>query len=138
MLGDAIRSVLPELQAQAESMMADMCIIRRQTGETTNPDTGEIVPVYTEVYGTDTAPGKCRLRHRGAAQPTDRNVGEQYVQLTHPELQVPVSATGVDDGDVAEIITSVDPDLVGHMLHISAPFAQTQSTMRRFPVEEAT
>lgn len=119
-------------QAAAERLMADSCTIRRQTGAQIDPDTGAEVPEYDDIYE-----GKCRVQSRNLAG-SSPNAGQQRVDLFSLELHVPVAATGVAVNDVAEVIASVDADLIGRFFRLSGPAHKTYLTARRLPIEEVT
>lgn len=116
----------------AEQGMVDACVIRRQTGEATDPDTGEVTPTYADVYT-----GKCRVQTRGLATYSP-NVGQQRTDIFTAELQVPIDVTDVKVNDVVEITASLDPFLVGHTLRINNLAYGTHKTARRLPVQEIT
>ncbi len=90
MIGDDIAQALPELQAQAESMMTESCVIKRPDGTTTNGD-GEVVTAYesTPVYS-----GPCRVRSR-ASSASEEVGGGETLTATRSEVHVPVSAGDV-------------------------------------------
>lgn len=120
-------------QAAAERLMVDACTIRRQTGESTGPG-----GVITPTYGADLYSGKCRVQTKsemGAA--TD--VGEATVYVLRHEVQLPISATGLAEGDQVTITASVlDPDLVGKVFTVRDVTAKTHLTARRLIVTEVT
>jgi uncharacterized protein DUF6093 len=127
---------LADFQAAHEAGMRDACTIRRQTGTTTDQDTGAEVPTWEDVYS-----GKCRVRIAGGSvggNGSDHRVGDQEIIVTAFILQVPVSCVGVEENDVATINSSLDPDLVNRTLVISSPWGQTHATARRFSCEESS
>lgn len=116
--------------------MVDTCVIRRRTGETTDPNTGQTTPTYSTVHT-----GKCRVKMTTtlSVNPSqDRETGQQSITVTQMLLQVPFSVTGIQVEDEVEITASLDPDLVGRKLRVDGPFGQTHATMRRYLVEEVT
>lgn len=116
--------------------MTDTCTIKRQTGTTTDPNTGAVTPTYADVYGSAAKPGKCRVK-TATNVPTERAVGEQYVVLAQLQLSIPMSATGVRGGDVVTIVASqFDPDLPGRTFTIGERYGQSQATARRFAIED--
>lgn len=125
-------SVVARGRAAAEAGMVDSCVIRRQTGTATDPDTGRITPTYTDVYI-----GKCRVQSRNL-QAGSPNAGQQRVDMYTTELQVPIEVTGVEVNDQVEITASADPELVGRQLRVANLMHATHKTARRLPLEEIT
>lgn len=115
----------------AEQLMVDTCTVKRETGTVTNPDTGVITPTYLTVYT-----GKCRVQTRGFwGQRVD--LGQAGVVDLRVELQLPMSATGLEINDEATVDTCVfDPDLVGHTFILRDMNRKTHATARRLMVEE--
>lgn len=114
--------------------MKDTCSITRDTGTTTNPNTGAVTKNTADIYT-----GKCRVQIRLAVV-RRRNAGETQVTQTRPELMVPISVLGLRTGDVATI-TVVDPiagdvDLIGRVLRIEAPIHKSNATARRMGCTE--
>ena len=115
----------------AESLMVDTCTIRRQTGLTTDPATGNVTPAYETIYA-----GKCKVQtftNRGT-----RNVGGEYeFVIQRYEVQVPISATGIQVNDEAVITASMhDSDLTGRAYRIVGLMNKSLATARRMGVEE--
>lgn len=125
--------VLARAQAFAEAGMVDTCTIRRRTGETTDPQTGEITPTWSPLLYD----GKCRFQHRdGRAEQAD--AGEAYVLLQRTEVQLPVAAIGIDVGDEITCTASRDPDLVGRAFLVHDLAYRSDATTRRLQVQERT
>lgn len=126
-------------QRAAERLMVDQCLIRRRTGETTGPG-GVITPEYEVLYGPDLEPyrGKCRLQQpTGTAQ--EQESGEANVLLIRFELQLPVSAVGLQADDEVLMTASVhDSDLPGREFLIRSVAHKTHAVMRRLQLEERT
>jgi hypothetical protein len=126
-------SVLARGQAAAESGMTDTCVIKRKTGETTGAG-GVITPTWTTLYTGQ----KCRvqvvIRRPGIGQDT----GEAYRVIEHREVQLPMSVTGLQEGDSIQVTTSADPDLVGRVYTVRDVLAKTHATARRVTVLEIT
>ena len=126
-------SVLARGRAAAEAGMVDACIIRRITGQVTDPDTGEVTNTYTTIYE-----GKCRLQQQGQ-QARPEQAGEAYLLMLRRELQLPMSVTGLRTEDEVTMTASAhDPDLPGRVFLIRDLFGKTEATSRRVTVEEAT
>ena len=103
MLGDAVAAALPEMQAHAESMMRDECTVRRVTGVSPDPLTGEDRPEYGPVLYE----GKCRLKGPSSRRQSPAVGDDSTVVLSTFELHLPVSAEPDGEqvfasGDVAE------------------------------------
>jgi hypothetical protein len=120
----SIDHLVAAARAEFEAIMTDTCVIRRQTGETTDPATGEVIPTYTQVYA-----GGCRLQLRGLVG-REVQAGEQPVALSAAELQLPSTATGVlAVDDVAEITGSTTtPQQVGTRWRVQAATPKTHQT----------
>jgi hypothetical protein len=132
--GATLTGVLPELRAQAESLMTDSCTVRRATGETAqNEDTGTVGPVYTDQFSS-----KCKVQARALAALT-AEAGGRTATTVRLELHLPLSAGAAEVGDVAEI-TAVgalsDVHLLGRKFTITAPVAKSFATARRYEVTE--
>jgi hypothetical protein len=117
----------------AEALMVDACTIRRQSGEATDPDTGQITRTYTVVYS-----GRCRIQQR-ALESQGSDVGEARVYQVPYELQLPMSVTGPAVEDVVTCDTSaLDADLPGRQWWIRGLAGGTHKTARRIQIEEVT
>jgi hypothetical protein len=128
-------TVLARGRVAAEAGMVDACTIRRNTGETTDPFSGETSDTYVELYD-----GKCRFQQSGGgARANQQDAGEAYLLLQQVEVQLPISVTGLMVGDVVTITAAGrDEDLVGRVLRIRDLMTKTDSTARRVQVEEIT
>lgn len=128
----SIEAAIQRGRTAAEALMVDACVIKRGTGESTGPG-GVITPTYSTLYT-----GKCRVQSVGLAdQGTD--VGEAYRVITRPQVQLPMAATGLREGDQITITASaLDPDLVGRVYTVRNVLAKTHLTSRRVEVLEVT
>lgn len=127
-------SVLARGRAAALAGMVDACAITRVTGHTTDPDTGVQTPTTETVYE-----GACRVQQHspGGARPAD--VGEAYQLLLRLEVQLPVSATGIEVSDTVTITAAAhDTDLVGRAFRVRELMHKTHLSARRIGVEEVT
>lgn len=132
MIYDAIAAALPGMQAQAESLMQDRCIIRAVTGTVSNPD-ATTTPTYTTVYE-----GRCKVQNT-QPWPSNPQAGEHTWNLVPTFLHLPVAGSqDVGTDHVAEILTSVDPANVGRTLRIRNGDRKTFQTAVRFITEEIT
>jgi hypothetical protein len=119
-------------RAFAETLMVDTCTITRRTGETTGAG-GVITPTTSSVYS-----GKCRLQVRqetGAGM----NVGEAFIIVQRLELQIPMTAPELFEGDRVVMTASVlDPQLVGRQYVVRDVVHKSHLTARRVTVLEVT
>lgn len=126
-LGDDIAAVLPELRAQAESMMRDTVKITRHGPEVLDPETGNYVPSVTTIYE-----GKCRLVMRSSVV-QDVDAQSQLQALQGPRLDVPVEGTaGIKPDDLFEITAGDEAGVGGR---VAGLFPQSLKTARRLPVQ---
>jgi hypothetical protein len=127
----SIETALARGRAAAEALQVDACVIKRRTGETTSG--GVITPTWSTLYT-----GKCRIQTR-QLEGQGRDVGEAYVVLERREIQLPITATGLQEGDQATITASaLDPDLVGRVYTIRTVTSKTHLTSRRAEIIEVT
>jgi hypothetical protein len=125
-------SVMLQGRARAEALMQDTCVIRRRSGETTDENTGEVTPTYTQLYN-----GRCRVQQR-VANASPAEAGEAYALMLALEVQLPMSVTGLRTEDEIVITESLDPDLVDRVFVIRALAHKTHATARRVGVVERT
>lgn len=115
MIGDDILAALPELTAQAESLMVDKIELRE-------PDTlGEFDPdtnTQPKVAGALVYSGRCRVREGGRVS-SEQVVGEQQVTVSDYKVAIPRTAVGIKVSQVGTVITSRDPALVGQRMTVS-------------------
>lgn len=112
----------------AEALFVDRCRIRRQTGTTTDPDSGQTVPVYSDLYTAQPV----RIQTRGNWGER-KDLGEAGVVELTVEVQLPVSVTGVGVGDRVEVTASQhDSDLVGRVFLLRDVVSKTHATANRF------
>lgn len=133
-LGSDIDAALPELRAQAQSMMHSRVLIRRQSGETWDEESGTNLPQWEDIYS-----GPARFRFPNSQPQEGDAAGERVVDQT-PTLSLPVETSGaVQVDDVATVIQNTfDPAMVGLQLRVTGAHFQTHSTARRLPVEVVT
>lgn len=133
MLGEDVAAFLPELRAQAESLMTAACAITRSGPLTWNPSTlqheSSTVSVYT---------GKCRVK-RGGAQGSAETVADQTLTESAYAVHLPVvGSEGILVGDVVTITACPDDaEMVGRVFTVEASPAYSQGTARRVPVRES-
>ena len=132
MLVDDVAHALPELRAQAESLMTSTCTIRESaTGEpVTGPDGEVTFPPGAVVYS-----GPCRIR---PVSPQGRSVeaggGEMFA--FDYLVSVPFVATGIREGMPLHIDASPDPAAVGLDLEIQQVARGDNITARRLACSE--
>ena len=131
MLGDDLAAALPELRAQAESMMLDTVTITRPGGTVTAED------------GTVTTPAPVVYQGRARWKPpttsaTQSEVGAAIIVTTPGEVHIPVGAYVPEPGDIIECAASVfDPSLVGRRTVVRSRFGGSLVTAYRIPIQEA-
>ena len=135
MLGDAISEALPELRAEAESLMVDEVFVESPSGATVmDPDTLAEVPEFAEVYS-----GPCRIQRPGALSPNETVAGGFEFDVRAVLAQLPLTATGIVAGDrvtVTAIGSTTDPDLLGLVATVQANLTKTHPTKRTLVCEE--
>jgi hypothetical protein len=134
-------SVLARGRIAAEAGMVDTCLIRRQTGSTTNPTTGVNTPTFTQIYpALPAVAGACKLQE-SSGLPRDANPTPiAPVLMVYRQLHLPVaSSPGILAGDQVTVVTCVnDPAMVGKVLVIRSERGKSYGTARRLDVEEET
>jgi hypothetical protein len=119
-------------RAAAERLMVDTCTITRVTGGSSDPETGVRTQTTTVVYT-----GKCRFKMYPRSPGRRTDVAEASVVEVDEELQIPMSATGVQVEDIVTVTASaLDPALVGRAFRVASQAAKTHATMRRFDLLE--
>lgn len=128
-------SVLARGRTAAKAGMVDACIITRVTGTTTNPTTGAVTETVSTIYD-----GPCRVQELMGFSRDATAAPDQAVLARYRVLQLPVTtSTDVRAGDRVVIDSSVnDPDLVGAVMVVRDPSAESEATSRRVGVEEIT
>ena len=130
-IGDDIAAALPELRAQAESLMRDSCVVERRTGRVMDDATLEYVDSWSRVYE-----GRCRVQV-AATQPAEEVVGGRAFVVTDAVVQLPVGPVDfADDDRVTVTFTAYDPALVGVVLSVTSREVKTHPVMRRLHVSE--
>jgi hypothetical protein len=128
-----IEATLARGRAAAEALMVDACVIKRVSSSTTDPNTGVVTPTYSTIYT-----GKCRVQ-QARAQGASADVGEAALVLLRHEVQLPITVTGLQEGDQVTITASVnDADLVNRVFVVRDLGHKTHLTARRVQVSEVT
>lgn len=133
MLGDDITRALPEMRAQAESLMRDAVLVERPGRTTTDPETGEPTTSYATVYS---GMGKIQSNDQYESNP---EVGTADRTVQRSLLHVPVGAFQAAPGDRITITGSMDALLVGAHYRVVqiAPFKTFATAYRMFIEREA-
>ena len=125
-------SVLDMGRRMAESRMTDTCTVTRAGERVWDEESGSWSAPVTEVFS-----GPCRVKHP-VSSARDVDAGSQLAAVSSLEVHLPVSATGVQSGDVLTVTGSATrAEVVGRVFTISAPFDGSQTTALRFRVEVA-
>lgn len=122
-IGDTIASALPEMQAQAVSLMRDTCIISRVTGTTLDGD-GREVPARATIYS-----GRCKVQANQLVD-TSPEAGGASVTVQRYRVDIPVGTGPVKVGDL--IVTR------GRQFRVTGLHDKSWQTAQRLPVEEVT
>lgn len=106
-LADDVLGALPDLQAAAESLMIDQCVVERATGEVTDPVTGVVSEGWEAIYS-----GKCKVQSRTAVA-TEPMAGGHRFTIEQLAVHFPVSVPCRLDDRVTITAAALDPHLVG-------------------------
>lgn len=118
---------------EAEALMVDACVVRRQTGKSTDPVSGKVAPVLVPVYS-----GPCKVQQTMAQSNTTVS-GDYQFTLQNTRLDVPVSAGPLRVNDTVELTAAtLDPQLVGRVYRVVELFHKSFATSQRTRVEEVT
>lgn len=125
-------SLMAHGRAAAERLMADECVVRKTTGQTIDPDTGQHVTQCSEVYT-----GACKVQTSGGVGGDTTDTGT-VVNEWLVRVDFPWATQGLTPDMVVEITKSGDPNLVGHRFRLVSPQSQkTHATAQRWNVKEA-
>ena len=129
---------MAKLRAYAESRMTDTIRITRPGKPAVDQVTGAETPTGEVLYE---GPGKVQTSGGMASQTTtasgdSSNAGGLVLEWSL-YLHLPISATGLREKDVALVIASQDPDLVGRTMRlVNMQSEKTMATARRWNVQE--
>lgn len=130
MLGDAIKSILPTLQAHAESTMGDTVIVCRP-GEPTTASNGTVTNPLPEVWQ-----GKATWKPATTAA-SETEVGTAVVVVSGGVLKLPAGSVPLLPGDLIECTASdLNPHLVGSRAVVKGRFDGSSVTANRYSIEE--
>lgn len=128
-----LSAALPFLQAEAESLMVDTCIIDRPGEPVTDPETGAVMPSHSVVYE-----GKCKVQQT-LAQSSSKEAGSAVFNVQTSRVDLPVGVGPVKTGDrVLMVAVRFDPALAGSLFRVKELFKKSWPTAQRIPVEELT
>ena len=129
---------MAKLRAYAESRMTDTIRITRPGKTAVNPIPGAETPSGVTLYE-----GPCKVQTSGgmASQTSTASGDSSNIGGLVPEwslyLHLPISATGLREKDVAQVIDSKDPDLKGRRMRlVNMQSEKSLATARRWNVQE--
>lgn len=125
--GHTIAAALPQMRANAESLMVDTATVQRKTGATTDPDNKQRVPVWSTIATTPLRVIRRTLQARST------EAGGQQLDQWQLELRAPWSLD-VRKGDRVTITAQASPDplLLGVPIHVAEVESVTHPVQRRF------
>jgi hypothetical protein len=130
-LGDDLAQVLPELRAEAESLMVDACTVGRPGDPVTDPNTGVVTAPLTPLYA-----GKAKVQ-TWQAQESNPEAGGATFTVQRYAVHVPVGSFSPEVGDVVTITAAaLDANLVGRKYRVVALLHKSMATAYRLGVEE--
>lgn len=136
MLGHDIAAALPDLRAQAESLMVDACTITGGGGE---PAWDDSAGEWTTSAGSTVYAGKCRVQVPNVAE-QNADAGEREWTIQAAIVSLPVA--GSEAVQVGHVITITDcpwdVSLEGVTFRVTAEHRKTHATARRLRCEELT
>lgn len=114
MIGDDIAAALPELRAQAESLLVDRCDIRR-------PDVTLLVDGREQAGAGELVHAglPCRIQPTTSPDNTRQIVGGALAQIGNYRVRLPFAIVDVEPGMVLTITACRDPYLAGKRLIVS-------------------
>lgn len=127
-------SVLARGRAAALVSMTDACVVRRKTSSTEGPG-GVMDETWADIFT-----GQCRVQVASRTEGgSNADVGEAALVLTSHEIQLPIAADGILEGDQIEITAAVnDPDLIGRTYVVRTVLTKSEATSRRVSAIEVT
>ena len=127
-----------KLRAYAESLMTDTIRIIRPGSVDVDPVTGAETPTGETLYE---GPGKVQTSGGMASQTSTASGDSSNIGGLVPQwslyLHLPISATGLREKDVAQVVDSRDPDLKGRCMRlVNMQSERSLATARRWNVQE--
>jgi hypothetical protein len=118
-------------RALAEALMLDTCVIERESGTTTDPDTGDIVTTWATVYT-----GRAKVQTY-EAQESNPDAGGSIRTSQRYTVHIPVGSYEPEVGDRITIaVAATDPYIVGRKYRVAALLHKTLTTAYRLGVED--
>lgn len=128
-LGDAVTAALPEMRAEAESVMFDRATVARITGAPVlDPNTGTMTPGATTAIYTNR---RCRLRQPDAQEATVL-FGEEQVTVTRYVVDFAWNTVGLEIGDIIDLTESDDVDALTKSFTVIALPAKTTTVFKTY------
>lgn len=128
-----LSAALPFLQAEAEAMMVDTCIIDRPGEPVTDPDSGAVTPSHSMVYE-----GRCKVQ-LNTSQAASPEAGGAVFNAQRSRVDLPVGVGPIETRDRIVITAArFNPALVGNVYRVTELFEKSWPTAQRIPVEELT
>lgn len=133
-----IAASMPRLRRAAESLMTDTIRITRPGKTAVDPVTGVETPTGEVLYE---GPGKVQTSGGMASQTSTASGDSSNLGGLVPQwslyLHLPISATGLREKDVAQVVDSRDPDLKGRCMRlVNMQSEKSLATARRWNVQE--
>jgi hypothetical protein len=112
--------------------LVDTCVITRETGAVTDPDTGVVTKTYATIYT-----GPCQVQ-QGEGSAGQSLVGEASLRLASLTLKLPIAGTeNVRAEDIVTITAcEMDSALVGRAYFLTGELAATFKTARKLGLTE--
>lgn len=132
MLGDELAAALPELRAQAESLMTTVGTVTRADGVTTDIG-GREIPIHATVYT-----GRAKVSKTSSAIPESVSATGADTAIQQVTMSFPVGSFRMRIGDVFTVSSNCpDPGMVGRVYRLVAESpSQTWAVAYRVQAEE--
>lgn len=138
-MSDLVDELLAAGRETAQALMDSTVVIRRETGKTPNPATGQVERIWTDIYQ-----GPARLRLTDS-DPQEVDAAGQRFAVEDPRISLPIAAdpritTGTSAAvrvdDVGTVLANEhDAGEIGTTFRLAGRVGQTHSTARRLRVE---
>lgn len=126
--------VLLQGRREAERLFIDRARVERPDGESTDPESGLVIPTLTPIE-TSVA---CKVQSV-QAQASVSNVGEEQFTVEQLVWQAPFGSGPYQVGDVITYLEApLDPVMVGSVYRITELARKSYKTAQRFNVEVIT
>lgn len=131
-LGADVLQALPELRAQAGTLMRETATVTRSSGDyALDLDTGIATTTDTVIYE-----GPCRVRVPTTADRTNlRVVGDEQLSASRVIIEVPHDTFGIRVDDVVTIPDAEDTDVAGRRYRVTAVPAGTDTVLKTLGCE---